>query len=329
MASLAGTAVPFRWPASAKTAIALTLDNMGEAADLNRGLWPEHKPVGKHYSVTEVLPKILALLKKYDVHVTYFIESWNFNQYGDAIANQIAKAGHEVAWHGWQHEAWSKLSEAEERANFERSFGDDGLQGFCAGTGRGKVLPYRGFRPPGGQIHGDRTLSLCREYGLGYISPAAEKAAIVKVAGDGDGRQHIIVVLPFRWRTGEYRVHLYPKTQLIRTVDATYYMEQFSGLRKTKGMQKDVMTERQLVESYKQEIDSAIDDGEFLSLLFHPFLTNTTARFEAMEEVVQYLAIKRDQGLIWLNRCRDIDTFCRQNPRSVAQDPEYDTTEWR
>lgn len=201
MAGLGNTAIPFKWPADAKTAIALTLDNMGEAADLNRGLWPEHNPVGSHYSVTEVLPKILALLKKYDIHVTYFIETWNFNHYGKFVANHVAKAGHEIAWHAWQHEAWSKLDESAERANFERSFGGDGLQGFCAGTGRGQVLPYRGFRPPGGQIHGDRTLALCREYGLGYISPAAENAAIVQI--DAGGRQDSIVVLPFRWRTGE------------------------------------------------------------------------------------------------------------------------------
>lgn len=113
------------------------------------------------------------------------------------------------------------------------------------------------------------------------------------------------------------------------TVDATYYMEQFAGLRKVKGMEESIKTERQLVASYIKEIDRAIDNGQFLSLLFHPFLTNTPARLEAMEEVVQYLAMKRDQGLIWLDRCRDIEQFCRQNPGSVAQDPEYDTSEWR
>ncbi|EME45214.1 hypothetical protein DOTSEDRAFT_127950 [Dothistroma septosporum NZE10] len=311
MARLGGTAIPFKWPSDAKTAIALTLDNMGEAADLNRGLWPDLEPVGSHYTVTEVLPIILALLKKYDIHVTYFIESWNLKHYGEFIAYQVAKAGHEVAWHAWQHEAWSSLDEVAERANFERSFGIEGLRGFGAGAGQGKVLPYRGFRPPGGRIHGDRTLSLCREYGLGYISPAAENAAIVNV--EGNGRQDSIVVLPFRWRT----------------VDAIYYMEQFSGLRKLKDMQEHPMTESQLVVSYKREIDNAIADGQFLSLLFHPFLTNTPARLEAMEEVVQYLALKRDQRLVWLDRCRDIEQYCRQNPRSVAKDPQYDTAEWR
>ncbi|CAK7206704.1 hypothetical protein SEUCBS139899_009508, partial [Sporothrix eucalyptigena] len=46
-----------RWPNGARAAIALTIDNMGEAADLNRKLWPASKPIGDHYSVTKALPE--------------------------------------------------------------------------------------------------------------------------------------------------------------------------------------------------------------------------------------------------------------------------------
>lgn len=301
-------AIPYKWPQGARTAIALTFDNMAEAADLQRGLWPSDQPLGSHYSVTQVLPKMLALLKKYDIYITYFIESWNLNHYASFIANEIAGAGHEVAWHAFQHENWGKLDEREERENFEKSFGKEGLGGFIdgKGKGRGKCLPYRGFRPPGGQIHGDRTLSLCKEYGLGYISPAAENASVANV----DGR--VVAILPFRWRA----------------VDAYYYMEALEGLRKLKGEQAAPFAESELVERYTTEIDKAIESGEFLSLLFHPFLTNSPARMDAFETVVAYLAQKRSEGVIWLARCRDIDQQVRQNQRSVSSDPQYDLSDW-
>jgi hypothetical protein len=172
-----------RWPNGAPAAVAFTLDNMGEAADIDRGLWPESEPIGSHYSVKEVIPNILELLKKYDITATYFIEAWNLAVYPEAI-EQLAKAGHEVVWHAWRHETWSKLTEERERWNFEQSFGSNGLESFSAKT-RGQVSSYRGFRPPGGIIHGERTLTLCWQYGLTYISPAGQDAAIAPVGGGG------------------------------------------------------------------------------------------------------------------------------------------------
>lgn len=301
-----------KWPQGAKAAVALTLDNCGEAADLNRGLWPKDAPIGFHYSITEALPQILALLKKTNIHVTYFIESWSLAHYGEVIANDLAGEGHEVAWHAWQHEAWSKLSVAEELENFKHSFGDEGVGGFTRkGPGKGKVKPYRGFRPPGGIIHGNRTLSLCRSYGLGYVSPAAEHAALVDVDCNGTNS---IVILPFKWTS----------------VDAFYYMDSFSGLRKLKGSpSKDPLGEDALVESYIAAVDEAIRKGEFLSLLFHPFLSNTKPRLQAMDRVLRHLAKRRDEGQIWLATCSEVEEYVRKNPSSVGNDPEWDLASWR
>lgn len=302
-----------KWPDSARAAVCLTLDNMGEAADLNRGLWPDSKPIGSHYSVTEALPQILSLLKKYDVYATYFIESWNFGVYEDVILNQIAAAGHEVGWHAWQHEAWWKLKdEQEECNNFERSFGKEGIGRFQDRSSRNKAhLPsYSGFRPPGGIINGERTLKLCRDYGLGYLSPAAEEAATV-VVGNADDK---LVILPFKWAT----------------VDAYFYMDSFAGLRK---MKKEYSEEAQapdvLAQRYISEIDKVIENGRFLSLLFHPFLTDRSERLEALETVLKYLAQKRDEGEIWLARCKDVEHWIRKYPDIVGTDPGWDLSQWR
>ncbi|KZT30136.1 hypothetical protein NEOLEDRAFT_1055024 [Neolentinus lepideus HHB14362 ss-1] len=295
-----------KWPNSARAAVALTMDNMGEAADLNRGLWPSDVPIGSHPSITKSIPRMLALLAKHSIPATYFIESWNLSVYGDVIADQIASAGVEIAWHAWQHEAWGRLSAEEERENFEKSFGEEGIAGFIGqgGKGEGKVLRYRGFRPPGGVVHGERTLKLCSEFGLGYISPAAEEAALV-----AEG----IVVLPFRWQT----------------VDAFFYMKQFAGLRKMKGEYgEEAQGPDVLVERFCREVDEAIKRGGYVSLLFHPFLTDREERFEAMEKVLKYLAKKREDGLIWLARDKEIEEWIHAHPESVGSDPVWDNSSW-
>ena len=304
------------WPSNTLAAISLTFDNMGEAADLNRNLWPANQSIGSHYSVTRILPKFLSLARKYSINITYFCESWNLRIYPDAI-RQIADDGHEVAWHAWQHENWAKecREEGEERRNFERSFGaEEGIAGFLGKGGRGEgsqVERYRGFRPPGGIVHGERTLKMCREFGLGYISPAAEEAALVSL--DDDGKDDI-VVLPFRWRT----------------VDAYYYMDAFSGLRKMKGeLSEEVQGPEVLANSYISQIDEAIEKGGFVSFLFHPFLTDRPDRLEAMETVIQHLVKRREEGKLWIAPCRDVEEWVRAHPDVVGKDPGWDSSSWR
>ncbi|KAK0889076.1 hypothetical protein LTR02_015762 [Friedmanniomyces endolithicus] len=295
------------WLNGARAAFAFTVDNMGEAADLDRNLWPDSQLIGSHVSVTEVLPRILALLKEYDVPATYFIESWNLSVYAEAI-RQISSAGIEVAWHAYRHEAWSKLDEKAERDNFTRSF--DAMADFTTSEGKGLVGPYRGFRPPGGIIHGDRTLKLCREHGLTYISPSAEQGAVVKLDGGVDS----IAVLPFKWRT----------------VDAYYYMDAFAGLRKVKGELPDEAQDPDvLVRKYIEEIDNVIETGGYLSTLFHPFLTNTPEQLQAMEQVLRHLVQRRDEGKLWLARCCDIADWMLEHPGVVGDDPQWDNTSWR
>ncbi|KAK5688344.1 hypothetical protein LTS10_000322 [Elasticomyces elasticus] len=285
------TSISTNWPDGRRAAFAWTIDNMGEAADLNRQK-AVPQPIGSHFSVLEVLPQFLALLKKYDIPATYFVESWNLSVYPDAIKS-LNSAGIEVAWHAWQHEAWNKLNEEAERDNFNRSF--KAMSKFDQGID----MRYKGFRPPGGIIHGDRTLKLCREHGLTYISPSAEQGAVVEL----DGGKDRIAVLPFKWRT----------------VDAYYYMDAFAGLRKTKGeLPEESQGPDVLVRNYIEEIDAVIGSGGYLSTLFHPFLTNEPGRMEAMEEVLKHVVRRRDEA-----------DWVLKHPDTVGSDPQWDNTSWR
>jgi hypothetical protein len=41
-------------------AISITFDNLGEAAQLELGMWPDDVAQGQHFTVTEVLPRLLG-----------------------------------------------------------------------------------------------------------------------------------------------------------------------------------------------------------------------------------------------------------------------------
>ena len=272
-----------RWPNSAKAAISFTMDNLGEAQDMYRKQWPH--PIGTHPSIGTQLPRMLSLLKKHGIRATYFVESWSLGVYPSAIAaitakqnkhdnnksekNKSENKGHEIAWHGYQHEAWTHLSPAEELDNFAKSFR----------AARDSGITYEGFRPPGGEVN-ERTWALLREHGVRYVSPAAGDSGVV---GVGVGGEHEgIVVLPFEWRA----------------VDAFYYMEKHGG-----GI---VREPREFREYVMGRIDEVKKSGGFLSILAHPFLQTSEERFQVVEDILRRLAEDEE---VWCAPCNQVASW--------------------
>lgn len=164
------------WPGDARAAVSITVDNLGEAAEIELGLRAADEPRGDHYSVTTALPIMLDELAAARLKATFFVEGVNAETYPEALV-AIDEAGHEVAYHAWCHEDWSSLDADAEAANLDR-----GLAAL-----REIDIEALGFRPPGGRIT-PRTLELLESRGLRHCSPAGSAAGIDRV-----------VVLPFAW----------------------------------------------------------------------------------------------------------------------------------
>ncbi|KAI3400803.1 hypothetical protein diail_2013 [Diaporthe ilicicola] len=299
--------MPNPWPHSAKCAISFTMDNLGEAQAVHSKEWPAGAPTGQDPSVLQTLPRILDVLsssraggggegggegegegegKGKGIRATYFAEAWSLGVYPAAVA-ELGRRGHEVAWHGFQHEPWHALSAAEEEASFGRS---------CAAAEAAGVA-YRGFRPPGGRVNGGRTWDLCRRYGVDYVSPLGE-FGIQKGAAGAD-----VVVLPFEWEA----------------VDAFWYMDvdKFVAIRREHGVQEEAPGPGAFRGYLLRRIEEVKRDGGYMSVLFHPFLTTDEDRMAVLEETVDKIGLDQD---IWCAPCAEVATWVKDHSSDFGFD---------
>jgi len=272
--------------------VSVTFDNLGEAAQLELGMWPADVPQGEHFSVVEVLPRLLDLLAKRGVAATFFVEGLNAEMYPDAL-HTILAAGHELALHAWRHEEWAGLDASSELALLERA----------TGAMRSIGIEPRGFRPPGGGLT-ERTLALLGEHGYRYVSPAGEREGLL------DG----LAVLPFRWPL----------------VDAYFYLPQFASLRERFGDGPDPRTQEEMREEMISALRRHSEGEGHLALLFHPFSVAFTGDpgWEALDSILGETARLAEDGAITMMRMDEAAAQVLERPAELTHPPQLDDATW-
>lgn len=257
------------WPNGSKAAVSFTMDNLGEAQAVLSKTHPVEVPIGQDPAVLAHLPRMLDLLAAHNIKATYFAESWSLPVYPSAVTDLQAQ-GHEVAWHGFQHEVWKSLGEMEEKENFSKSFT----------IAKEREVDYAGFRPPGGSINGARTLSFLKEHGCSYVSPLGN-FSVDSSSG--------IVILPFEWEA----------------VDAFWYMDtdKFKTIRAEHGVSKTALGPSDFKAYLEKRIQEVKQEGGYMSILFHPFLTDREERWKVLENVLEIISKDRD---LWVAPCDEI-----------------------
>jgi hypothetical protein len=274
---------------SRRASVSVTFDNLGEAAEIQLGIFGADQPRGEHFSVLEVLPRVLELLESLHLRGTFFVEGLNAETYPEALRS-IAAAGHEVAAHAWCHEPWAGLGadrEADLLARTTTAMNEIGIR-------------PRGFRPPGGVVT-EHTAPLLLEQGYSYHSPAGRREGVAEG----------LAVLPFRWRL----------------VDAYYYMPQFGELRQRHGDDAEPLTPQDMRGAMLAALDSHPQSGGHLALLFHPFLAGLSDEcFIAMRDVLERVQQLAVEGCCEVTRMDETAGELLSEPARDA--PELDASTW-
>jgi peptidoglycan/xylan/chitin deacetylase (PgdA/CDA1 family) len=280
------------WGASTAAAASVTFDNLGEAAQLQLGMWPDDVPQGQHFTVTEVLPRLLELLAARDLPATFFVEGLNAEMYPDAL-HAIAEADHEIAIHAWRHEEWAALDAATEAALLERA----------TGALRSIGLEPRGFRPPGGGLTA-HTLPLLTAHNYSYVSPAGEREGLL------DG----LAVLPFRWPL----------------VDAYAFLPQFAGLRERYSGSHDPQGPEQMRDAMVAALRAHSERTGHLALLFHPFSVAFTGEegWAALDAVLTETARLTSTGALAALRMEEAATWMLEHPKHFSHPPQLEDATW-
>jgi peptidoglycan/xylan/chitin deacetylase (PgdA/CDA1 family) len=276
-----------------ESVVSVTFDNLGEAAQLELGMWPSEVPVGEHFTVVDILPRLLDLLATHRLRATFFVEGMNAEMYPRAL-HAIVAAGHEVAVHAWRHEEWAALDADSEVALLRRA--TDAMRAI-------DIHPL-GFRPPGGGLT-ERTLALLKEHDYAYASPAGEREGLLEG----------LAVLPFRWPL----------------VDAYSYLPQFAGLRERYGDGPDPLTPEQMRDDLMiaaLDEHSHRQDGH-LTLLFHPFSVAFTGDpgWEALDSVLGHTASLATAGALTAMRMDEAAARMLGLPEELPP-PQLDDATW-
>ena len=276
------------WPGGARAAVSVTVDNLGEAAEIELGMRDAGAPLGGHYSVVTALPIMLDALAAARLSATFFVEGINAEIYPDAL-HAIRDAGHELAFHAWCHEDWSALDAEAEEANLDR-----GLAAL-----RKIGIDAVGFRPPGGRLT-PRTLELLASRGLRHCSPAGSMPGIASG----------VAVLPFAWPA----------------VDAFHVLPAFAPLREHVSGAGEPGGADAVRAALLQSVEDALAGGGHTTLVVHTWMIELEV--DAVRDVLARVRGAVDDGQLWAAPCRDVAAWMAEHASSFSDPPRLDDTSW-
>jgi len=142
-----------------RSIVCLTFDFDAVSGWIARGMATPSVISRGEFGPNVALPRILALLEKYDVTSTWYIPGHTIATYPDECA-RVAEAGYEIGHHGWTHRPPATLTREEEEEELVRA--NEAIQKL---TGR----KARGYRSPSWDLS-PHSVDLLLQHGFMYDS---------------------------------------------------------------------------------------------------------------------------------------------------------------
>jgi len=266
---------PDGWKNGARCAFALSFDADHETNELRDG----GKSIGRmawgEYGTRVGVPRILKLLKKYDVPATFYVPAVAAMLHPEEQRQVIAE-GHEIGIHGWIHELNSVLPYEVERDLMLRSA--DELEKITGVRAVGLRTPSWDFSP--------NTLKIERDMGLLYDSSLMADEDCYELLLDGTPSG--VIELPVEW---------------VRD-DAVYFMmHRFQSLRPH-------TPPASVLDIFRREFEAAYEEGGIFQLTTHPHIIGYRSRIWIIEELIR---IAKAKGDVWFATHADVARFAKEN----------------
>ncbi len=245
---------PKVWPNGARVAVCLTFDVDNESYLLAAGQTSPTTLSAADFGAQEGLPRILALLDKYQLPSSFFIPAVSALLHPEQIPSIMKSGRHEIGVHGWIHEFPPSTGSAAE----EERLLNKAIDYLTTATGKRPV----GYRAPAWAFS-ENTLGLVRKSGFLYDSSLQDMDEPFEIVSNGEATG--IVELGIDW-----------------TLTETPYL----------GRGGTLPQPEQLFKVYRDEFDGAYAQGTTFILTLHPHVTGHRAPMKALEELITYMKSK-------------------------------------
>jgi peptidoglycan/xylan/chitin deacetylase (PgdA/CDA1 family) len=218
------------------------------------------------------VPRILKLLKKYDLKAGFFIPGATIDEYPEMV-RQVHEEGHEIGFHSYGHVNPSDLTYDQEKEDFEK-----GLELFD------KVIQSRplGYRSPALDMS-ENTWRLLVDYGFIYNSAMMDND--VPYLHHTHGKS--MVEIPIHWMLDDwvyFGFNMYPSLP---------YM---SG----------ISSQEKVFQIWSAEFDGIYREGRHFVLCMHPQLMGRLSRLDMLEKLIMHI---KQKPKVWIAKPIDVARY--------------------